>query len=78
MGKFFQDLFTEKDGKSWSLARVGWGATLFTCLFVVIWKGVVKDEALDLASVGILLTGVLAGGGAAIGFQAKTEGDVPT
>lgn len=73
---FWRDLFTEKDGISWSLARVGWGASIVTYNAMVIYAVIWNHATLDLQAYGLGLAAVNAAGGAAVGFQAKTEADV--
>ncbi len=75
MNKFVQDIFTEKDGVSWSMARVGWGMSLLTFLALAIWDVTVQKSHFDMQSFGIGLGAVIAAGGIAIGWQAKTEAE---
>lgn len=76
MSKFIQDIFTEKDGQSWSLARVGWGISLLVFLGLAVWDVTLQKSHFDMQSFGIGLGAVIAAGGVAIGWQAKTEADV--
>ena len=75
MNKFIQDIFTEKDGLSWSLARVGWGLSLFVFLGLAVWDVTIQKSHFDMQSFGIGLGAVIAAGGISIGWQAKTEAD---
>ena len=75
MRKFLTDLFTEKDGISWSLARVSWALSLIIFLYLAVWDVVFRGSHFDMQSFGIGMGAVVVAGGAAIGFQARTEAD---
>lgn len=75
MRKFLLDLFTEKNGNAWSLARVAWAVSLITFLGLSSYDVLVSGTSFDMQAFGIGLGAVVVAGGAAIGFQAKTEAD---
>lgn len=75
MNKFIQDLFTGKDGDSWSLGRFAWFLSLITFLVVVAYKAFHEAGPFDMQSFGIGLGAVFAVGPIANGIQAKLGQD---
>lgn len=73
MRKFLVDILTGKDGHTFDMGRIlwAWGVLSFTLL---AGYGVVRlRERFDPVAYGGGFAAVLAAGGAALGFKAKTE-----
>ena len=65
-------LFTGKDNKTLDLGRVLWAKATVAFLGLAFY-GVYKGNPVDYMAFGTGLAAVLAAGGAAIGFKAKSE-----
>lgn len=72
MNKFIKHCLTGMDGCSWDIGRVLWA--LVTVAFVVFagWS-LFRGGAFDPENFGVGAGTILGGGGAGIGFKAKTE-----
>lgn len=64
-----KDCFTVANGQDYDLGRLLWAAVImvFICLAILHWR------AFDPQSYGIGAGGLLAGGGGALGFKARSE-----
>ena len=67
-----KQMFTGKDNKTLDLGRVLW-AKAVVAFMALAFYGVYKGNPVDYMAFGTGLAAVLAAGGAAIGFKAKTE-----
>ena len=67
-----KQMFTGKDNKTLDLGRVLWAKAVVAFLGLAFY-GVYKGNPVDYMAFGTGLAAVLAAGGAAIGFKAKTE-----
>jgi len=65
-------MFTGKDNQTIDLGRVLWAKAVVAFLGLAFY-GVYKGNPVDYMAFGTGLAAVLAAGGAAIGFKAKTE-----
>jgi len=65
-------MFTGKDNQTIDLGRVLWAKAVIAFLGLAFY-GVYKGNPVDYMAFGTGLAAVLAAGGAAIGFKAKTE-----
>ena len=72
--KFFRDLFTEDDGKTFCAGRVCAVACVLTFITVTLIH-VVNKNPVDFQQLGLGFTGVLIGAGAFIGIKAATQKD---
>ena len=72
-----KQMFTGKDNKTLDLGRVLWAKAVLAFLGLAIY-GVYKGNPVDYMAFGTGLAAVLAAGGAAIGFKAKSEPDADT
>ncbi|MBU6246485.1 MAG: hypothetical protein KGN77_01915 [Xanthomonadaceae bacterium] len=77
MKKLLVDCLTGKDGTTFDMGRLlwAWGVISFTGL--AGYSVVYLHAAFDAVGYGTGFAGVLAAGGAALGFKAKTEPDPP-
>jgi hypothetical protein len=73
MRKFLVDILTGKDGHTFDMGRIlwAWGVVSFTWLAAYAVVGL-RDH-FDPVAYGGGFAAVLAAGGAALGFKAKTE-----
>jgi len=69
-----KQMFTGKDNKTLDLGRVLWAQAVLAFLGLAFY-GVYKGNPVDYMAFGTGLAAVLAAGGAAIGFKAKSEPD---
>ena len=72
-----KQMFTGKDNKTLDLGRVLWAKAVLAFLGLAFY-GVYKGNPVDYMAFGTGLAAVLAAGGAAIGFKAKSEPDADT
>lgn len=73
MNKFISDMFTGKDNATWNLARVAWAISLGGYFLLAGYDIAVHGTAFDAQHFAIGLAAIMAAGGAAVGFQSKTE-----
>jgi hypothetical protein len=72
MTRFFRDLFTESDGRTFDLKRALWAAGVvwfMACETYAISRG----QAFDPQGTAVGLGGLIAAGGAAIAMNRKSE-----
>lgn len=73
--KFFRDLFTGRDNKTYDIGRVLWFQTVQAFIVMSIYA-LYKGSAFDPIAWGAGLAGLLAAGGASLGLKAGVEPDV--
>jgi hypothetical protein len=73
MGKILKDLFTGRDNATYSLARVLWGLLVLVFAINSLNDLLVLHNHFDPQAFGIGVGSLMAGGGIALGQQAKTE-----
>lgn len=70
----FRDFFTGKDNRTYDLGRALWAAAVVSYLALAFYE-IYNGSTIDYFSYGGGLAGLLAGGGAAIGFKHQSEPD---
>lgn len=70
--KFFKDIFTGKDNRTFDMGRVLWFQSVQAFILVTIYS-LHKGGSFDPVVWGAGLAALIAGGGAAIGIKANTE-----
>lgn len=73
MNVFIKNLFTGKDNQTWNLARVSWGMCTFVFLVLSSYDVIWLKHAFVMQDFGLGIGAIMASGGAAVGFQGKTE-----
>jgi hypothetical protein len=72
MNKFFQDIMTENDGRTWCIARVGVFFGIIT--FIILgFIHTIYNHTIDFSGFGMGLGALLGGGGVYVGAQAATD-----
>lgn len=71
--RFAKDTFTGIDGESIDIGRVLWAAGAVVFFVLSIFAVMIKGQVFDAMAYGTAFGAILAGGGAALGFKAKTE-----
>jgi hypothetical protein len=71
--KLCKDIVTVANGEDFDVGRVLWLVTCLVFLGLAVWAVVHNHQILDFANFGIGAGGVLAGGGASLGFKKNTE-----
>lgn len=72
MKKFFKDLFTGKDNRTYDIGRVLWFQSIQAFMGISIYA-IYKGGTFDPVLWGAGLAALLGGGGAAIGLKSTTE-----
>lgn len=72
MKKFFKDLFTGKDNRTYDMGRVLWFQSIQAFMGISIYA-IYKGGTFDPVLWGAGLAALLGGGGAAIGLKSMTE-----
>lgn len=70
--KFFKDIFTGRDNRTYDMGRVLWFQSVQAFILVTIYS-LHKGGSFDPVTWGAGLAALIAGGGAAIGIKASTE-----
>jgi hypothetical protein len=70
--KFFRDIFTGRDNRTYDMGRVLWFQSVQAFVLVTIYS-LHKGGSFDPVTWGAGLAALIAGGGAAIGIKASTE-----
>lgn len=77
MRKFFRDIFTGVDGKTYDMGRVLWAESVIAYTLMTayaVWKG----QVIDPLAWGGGLAAIMGAGGAALGLKASTEPRPPS
>lgn len=70
--KFFRDIFTGRDNRTYDMGRVLWFQSVQAFVLVTIYS-LHKGGSFDPVTWGAGLAALIAGGGAAIGMKASSE-----
>lgn len=70
--KFFKDIFTGRDNRTYDMGRVLWFQSVQAFVLVTIYS-LHKGGSFDPVTWGAGLAALIAGGGAALGIKAGTE-----
>jgi len=70
---FFVLTFTGKDNHTPDIGRILWAIGVLIFFGLAVYDTVILHNAFKASEYGLGLGGTLAGGGAALGFKAKTE-----
>lgn len=70
---FFKDIFTEKDGDSYCVAKVLWFFGVVGFIGLATWAVVIHGKDFNAQDYGIGLGSVLGGGGIGVAQKGKTE-----
>ena len=79
MKKFFVNLLTESDGRTWDVFRIAFFVGILAFLAFAAWS-VFKTGTFDMTSFGMGFSSMFAAGGAGVGVKSKLEGpatDIP-
>lgn len=71
--KFLTDIFTENDGASFCMARLGFALGVLAYIGLSCWTVIYLGKPFDMQGFGIGLGATLGAGGAGIAMKAKTE-----
>ena len=75
MKKFFADILTQNDNRTWCIGRVS--LFLGTVSFIAIgFIHAILNHTMDFSAFGMGLGALIGGGGVYVGAQAATEKDV--
>lgn len=74
--KFFKDMLTEGDGKSFCVVRVSFFITLLSFIAYAFYS-VFTSHSFDLIGFGTGASALLGSGGAGVGLKSKLGGDAP-
>jgi hypothetical protein len=74
--KFFKDMLSEKDGKSYCVIRVSFLFALVSFVFYAFYS-VFTSRSFDLIGFGTGASALLGSGGAGVGLKSKLGGDAP-
>lgn len=72
MGKFFRDMFTGKDNKTYDIGRVLWFQSVQAFVLLSVYA-IYKGGEFDPITWGAGIAALIAGGGAGIKLKADTE-----
>jgi hypothetical protein len=73
MKKFFVNLLTEADGRTWDVFRIAFMFGVLSFLAFAAWA-VFKTGTFDMTSFGAGFSAMFAAGGAGVGVKSKLEG----
>ncbi len=71
--QFLKDLFTEKDGESFCVAKVLWFCGVIGFITLAAWSIIVHGNAFNAQDYGVGLGTTLGGGGLGVAQKGKTE-----
>lgn len=74
MANILRELFSGKDNKTLDVGRILWAMSILSFLGMGFY-GIYSDQVIDFLAYGTGLSGLLAAGGAALGFKRQTEPD---
>lgn len=76
MKKFFRDIFTGKDNRTYEMGRVLWFQSVQAFVLISVYS-IYKGNEFDPITWGAGIAALIAGGGAAIKLKADTEPSHP-
>ncbi|RYD47941.1 MAG: hypothetical protein EOP83_27260 [Verrucomicrobiaceae bacterium] len=76
MGKFFRDIFTGRDNKTYEMGRVLWFQSVQAFILITMYS-LYKGNDFDPITWGAGVAALIAGGGAAIKLKQESEPNEP-